>query len=131
MNRTVGASPLTIASITKHLAFVEDIWFTARFAGAPFGAPWDTAPFVEDPDWDIHSAASDTPGELLGLFDAACERSRAIERSAGLDDRAVMLDHDGAPVSMRWILVHVIEEYARHAGHLDLLRESIDGSVGD
>jgi len=131
MNQTVGASPLTIASLVKHLAFVEDIWFTVRFTGAPFAEPWNSAPFVDDPDWDLHSAADDTPEELLELFDDACERSRTIERAAALDDRAATLDQDGAPVSLRWILVHLIEEYARHVGHLDMLREPIDGSVGD
>lgn len=131
MNRTVGASPLTIASLVKHLAFVEDIWFTVRFAGAPFGAPWDTAPFADDPDWDIHSAADDQPEALFSLFEEACERSRLVERAASLDDHGVVPDGDGAPVSLRWILVHLIEEYARHVGHLDFLREAVDGSVGD
>jgi hypothetical protein len=131
MNRTVGASPLTIASITKHLAFVENVWFVFRFAGEAFEEPWSSAPLADDPDWDLNSATEDSPAELLALYDAACARSRTIVDRASLDDQGVIPDQDGDSVSLRWMLLHLVEEYARHVGHLDFLRETVDGSVGD
>jgi len=131
MRLTVGASPLTIGAIVKHLAYVEDIWFTACFAGNPMDEPWNSAPLVDDPDWDLHSAADDEPADLLALFDAACARSRAAVGSRPLDDHTAIPYRDGSPQSLRWVVVHIIEEYARHVGHLDLLRETVDGSVGD
>lgn len=131
MGTTLGPSPLTIGSITKHLAYVEDIWFTAAFAGNPMDEPWTTAPFADDPDWELHSAVDDTPTELLALHEAACARSRVVIADGALDDQAVIPQADGSPRNLRWIIVHLIEEYARHVGHLDLLREAVDGSVGD
>ncbi len=81
------------------------------------------------PDWDFESAADDEPEQLLALFDAAVERSRlAIESSVDLDATVESRDRT---ISLRWILVHMIEEYARHCGHADLIRESIDGSTDD
>lgn len=128
---TVGASPLTIAGLVKHMALVEDTWFTKRFADGAVAEPWSSAPFDREPDWELESAVHDEPADLFRWFDEARARSRAVEAGAGLDDVAAFSDRDGDPISLRWIIVHMIEEYARHVGHLDLLRETADGTVGD
>ena len=99
----------------KHLALVEDDWFQVKFLGVPELEPWASAPFDVDLDWDWHSAVDDTPDELLRLYDAACTHSRAGVAEVGGD-----LDRRSA-----------IEETAPHNGHADLLREAIDGSVGE
>lgn len=132
LNRTVASSTLTLGGLVKHLALVEDSWLTVRFAGRPDPAPWAAAPFDEDPDWDLHSAAGDEPADLLALWDAACARSRAVVDAARSLEEVSADDGGGrGPWNLRWILVHLIEEYARHAGHADLLREDIDGATGD
>lgn len=132
--RTVGASTLTIGGILKHLAFVEDWWWIAVWQGADLPDPW-TAEHFEDPDWDFHSAAEDTPEQILALYDDRVAAARVLV--AGLLDDPAGLDavaakpRRGQPVNLRWILTHLIEEEARHLGHADLLREAIDGAVGD
>jgi Protein of unknown function (DUF664) len=87
------------------------------------------------PDWDWHSAAADTPEQLLALWQAAVARSRSLVAEAlaegGLARLARRTWPDGSAPSLRWILVHLIEEYARHNGHADLLRESVDGLTGE
>jgi len=124
---------LTLAGLLKHLALVEDSWFQAVFLGEPLPEPWVSAPFDDDPDWDFHSAPDDEPPDLLRLYTAAVGRSRdvvAVEESL---DRLSMWtgEREGKPFSLRWILLHLIEETARHAGHADLLREAIDGQTGE
>ena len=88
-----------------------------------------------DADWDWHSAADDGPEQLRALWHDAVERSRAAVAEAltrgGLDQPAARGWPDGSTPSLRWILVHLIEEYARHNGHADLLRESVDGQSGE
>lgn len=128
----LGGSTLTIAGLVKHMAFVEDVWFSHRFAGIDDVEPWTSAPWDRDPDWEFTTAIHDSEAELLHLFDAACDRSRAVLAQVGsLDETAELRSADDPPASMRWILVHMIEEYARHCGHADLLREAVDGVVGD
>ncbi len=91
---------------------------------------WDA-----DPDWDWHSAAEDTPEELLALWQDAVDRSRARVAEALADGGLERLPRrrwpDGRAPSLRWIVVHMIEEYARHNGHADLIRESVDGLTGE
>ena len=88
-----------------------------------------------DPDWDWHSAAEDTPEHLLTLWQDAVARSRSLLRQAladgGLEQLAQRTWPDGRAPRLRWILLHMIEEYARHNGHADLLRESVDGLTGE
>ena len=133
LNRTTGASELTLGGLIKHMAAVEDSWFTDRLAGAGDPEPWASAPWEEDQDWEFHSAADDSPAELRALFDAACQRSReVVDATPSLE--ALTLLPVGEPAksrNLRWILIHMIEEYARHVGHADLLREAIDGRVDD
>jgi hypothetical protein len=115
------------------MALVEDSWFTERFAGQPEPAPWAGVDWDADPDWEHHSAAEDTPEALLALYAASCERSRAVYAAAeSLDQHSVVGDRrTGAPFTLRWIMLHMIEETARHNGHVDLLREAIDGVTGE
>jgi uncharacterized damage-inducible protein DinB len=136
MRVAVGASSLTLGGLLKHLAFVEDLWFSHRLHGRSPAAPWDTVDWEADRDWDWHSAAEDTSEQLHALWQGAAERSRALVAAAladgGLDRKAAWIDDwYGAAPSLRWILMHMIEEYARHNGHADLLRESIDGQTGE
>ncbi|MEO6318913.1 MAG: DinB family protein [Acidimicrobiales bacterium] len=131
--QTIPSSTLTIGGLVKHMALVEDSWFTERLAGRPEPEPWAAVDWEADPDWDHHSAVHDTPEQLLGLYASSCDRSRAvIEASSSLDQRSVVADRrTGEPFTLRWILLHMIEETARHNGHVDLLRESIDGLTGE
>lgn len=132
MAQKVGRSELTLAGLVKHLALVEDTWFTERFLGGGLPEPWASAPFDEDPDWEFHTAVDEEPADLLALYDAACERSRAATgAAASLDATSVAPSQSGERFSLRWIILHMIEETARHNGHADLLREAIDGVTGE
>ena len=125
----VPPSDMTLGGLVKHMALVENNWFVRNWQGADPGEPWTSVDWDADPDWDFHSAADDEPEQLLALYTIAIERSR--EAIAGSDDLSATAESRGRVISLRWMLVHMIEEYARHCGHADLLRQSIDGSVGD
>lgn len=131
LNRRLPTSPLTLGGLLKHLALVEDIWFQSKFLGKPAAEPWASAPWDSDHDWDFHSAERDDPDELRSLYLAACERSRNAVAGANLDTLSIRSTSSGEHWSLRWILVHMIEETSRHNGHADLLREAIDGSTGE
>jgi uncharacterized damage-inducible protein DinB len=132
MARTIASSALTIAGLVKHMALVEDSWFTERFAGLGEVAPWNGIDWDADPDWELRTAVDDAPEDLLALYRAACERSRAVMAGAeSLDDRSVVTSRSGDLFTLRWIVLHMIEETARHNGHVDLLREAIDGLTGE
>ncbi|WP_432477422.1 DinB family protein [Nocardioides sp. GXQ0305] len=125
-------STLTLGGLLKHLAFVEGYWFRYVMDGADRGEPWASVDWRTEPDWDLESAADDTPEELRALHDTEVAEADAVVRrvldAGGLDTLAVRERHGTRP-SLRWILVHMVEEYARHCGHADLVRESIDGAV--
>jgi hypothetical protein len=132
--RAVTSSAITLGGMLKHLAFVEDDWFQFKLRGRPDLEPWASAPFEVDPDWDWHTAVHDAAADLLRLYDAACSRSRAavVEVGGDLDTLSVGVDRrTGGRFSLRWIMIHMIEETARHNGHVDLIREAIGGSVGE
>ncbi|MBB5791347.1 DinB family protein [Jiangella mangrovi] len=135
LTATVGASTMTLGGLLKHLAYVEDDWFVRALFGRERSAPWNTVDWAADNDWDWNSAADDTAEELFALWETAVERSRAglVEAltHGGLEQPAERTWPDGRSPSLRWILTHMIEEYARHNGHADLLRESVDGSTGE
>ena len=126
--RAVEPSALSLLGLVRHLAEVERGWFREVLAGR------DDAPLFSssvDPDGDIHGAAADP-----ALVDGAWAAWRAEVAFAEQVVEARDLDDTGhdpryGPVSVRWVLVHMIEEYARHNGHADLLRERIDGGVGE
>lgn len=135
MRATVGASAVTLGGLLKHLALVEDHTFGWKFLGRPLGPPWDAVDFDADPDWEWRTAADDSPDELMALWEAAVARSRAIVDEAlageGLDTLSLRPWPDGRAPSLRRLVVDMIEEYARHVGHADLIRESVDGVVGE
>lgn len=132
MSRTLGTSTMTLGGLVKHLALVEDHYFTHQLLGRDFPEVW--APMADDDSWEWTSAASDSPEELLDLWLQAVARSEAAVEEAlaegGLDRRLAITDWSEAP-NLRRVLVDMIEEYARHTGHADLIRESIDGVVGE
>ncbi len=131
----IGASSLTLGALLKHLAHAEEQMFSTKVSGAPLGAPWDTADWDSDPDWDFNSATNDTPERLYALWDSTVERSRARLDAALADGGLDQLVHaswpDGRQASLRRLLCDLIEEYGRHTGHADLLREAVDGLVGE
>ena len=135
LSATVGPSTMTLGGLLKHLAYVEDAWFSRWLHGRDRQPPWDTVDWKADPDWDWHSAAQDSPEQLLTLWQGAVARSRALVADAlaegGLERPSRRTWPSGEAPSLRWIVVHMIEEYARHNGHADLLRESVDGQTGE
>jgi uncharacterized damage-inducible protein DinB len=135
LGATVAASSMTLGGMLKHLAYVEDLWCSRWLHGRDPELPWDTVDWKADPDWDWHSAAEDSPERLHALWQDAVARSRSLVAEAladgGLERLAQRTWPDGRAPSLRWILVHLVEEYARHNGHADLLRESVDGLTGE
>jgi uncharacterized damage-inducible protein DinB len=131
MNRRLPTSALTLSGLLKHLALVEDDWIQVRFLGLPEPEPWASAAWDEDRDWDFHTAEYDSPDELRALYRAACGRSRRGVAEADLGTLSAGTDRTGRQWNLRWILTHLIEETARHNGHADLLREAVDGTVGE
>lgn len=103
-----------------------------RFLGLPEREPWAGVDWDADPDWEFRTAAELEPEQLRRRYRDACDRSRqAMSQVAGLDQLSVHLLRGGQPFSLRWMLLHLLEETARHAGHADLLREALDGTVGE
>ncbi len=123
-------SSLSIARLIGHMTFVEYIWFMQRFDGLPgddtyTGLDWDA-----DPDAEMARAAALPLERLVAEFETACADSRQrVAAAASLDQMSVATNREGDQWNLRWILVHMIEEYARHCGHADLIRESIDGDT--
>ena len=130
-----AASSMTLGGLLKHMALVEDHWFSRSLLGGDKVPPWDTVDWDVDEDWDWNSSFDDSPEQLRALWEENVARSRANVEEAlsngGLDRLAKMTWPDGRAPSLRWILLHMIEEYARHNGHADLLRESVDGETGE
>jgi hypothetical protein len=128
--RTVAPSDMSLLGLVRHLTEVERNWFRAKMAGedAPYWFDYGT-----DDDADWHPGDDETLASALDRYRAECARSREITAGiASLDTRSkVDVRPYGEPVSVRWVLVHMIEETARHAGHADLIRQSIDGAAGD
>ena len=133
MRRTLGPSSVTLGGLVKHLALVEDHYFTHQLLGRDYPAVW--APMAAgDDDWEWTSAAADPPEQLRALWLAAVARSEAavdeVLAADGLGRRLALTEWTETP-NLRRMLVDLIEEYARHTGHADLIRESIDGLVGE
>ncbi|MDO4918110.1 DinB family protein [Kocuria sp.] len=129
------SSTMSLGGMLKHLAYVEDHWFRHVLSGREPASPWDAVEWQEDPDWDWDSALEDDAADLRALWSTAVDASRqqwglfAAEHANPLDapvERPVRGD-----MSARWVLTHMVEEYARHCGHADLLREAIDGATGE
>jgi hypothetical protein len=131
----IAASSLTLGGLLKHLAAVEDYSFTVKMRGEPVGEPWESTGWDGTNDWEFSSAADDTPEQLYALWDGAVERSRARLDTAltdgGLDQLVHITDGKGNHASLRRLVCDLIEEYGRHTGHADLIREAVDGVVGE
>jgi uncharacterized damage-inducible protein DinB len=131
----LAPTSMTLGGLLKHLAWVEDYWFSRRLHGNDPAPPWDLVDWAADENWEWTSAALDTPEQLRTLWQDAVARSRSLVAEAlddgGLDRLARRPWPNGEAPSLRSILVHMIEEYARHNGHADLLRESVDGETGE
>ena len=135
LRATTAASSMTLGGMMKHLAIVEESWCSEWLHRRGTRPIWDAADWEADRDWEWHSAADDSPEELTKLWQDSVAYSRSLVADAlasgGLDQLAKRTWPDGRSPSLRWILCHLIEEYARHNGHADLLRESIDGATGE
>jgi len=131
----IGASSLTLGGLLKHLAFVEDFQSTVKLSGQAPGEPWNGVDWDAEPEWPFTSAADDSPDELYALWESAVERARARLGAAmadgGLDQLIHVSDDEGRHASLRRLVCDLIEEYGRHTGHADLLREAVDGLVGE
>jgi uncharacterized damage-inducible protein DinB len=124
--RPVATSDLTLLGLLRHMTFVEQVWFEKVFAGLAID---DYYKRDDDRDADFHELTSSPLDDVVQLFYTACSTSRALSSGHELDEMALVAGR-GRQVDLRWIYVHMIEEYARHCGHADLLRELIDGSTG-
>jgi hypothetical protein len=157
LSARVGASALTLGGLLAHLASVEDDVSTARLSGEPVGEPWATfagglepdggaepdgttqasgdpsQDAAEDPSFSLANVLG--PADLYALWDGAVERARsrvaaALERG-GPEQLVALSTADGEHASLRRLLFDLVEEYGRHTGHADLLREAVDGRVGE
>ncbi|MBA2277862.1 MAG: DUF664 domain-containing protein [Chloroflexia bacterium] len=135
LRATHGPSSMTLGGMLKHLARFEDDMSSEWLHGRDQLPPWDTVDWDTDHDWDWRSAAEDTSEQLYTLWRDAVARSRSLFAEALADGSlerpgtGITNAHGELP-SLRYILLNMIEEYARHNGHADLIRESVDGLVG-
>jgi uncharacterized damage-inducible protein DinB len=135
LRSTTAASTMTLGGLVKHLALVEADWLAVKLAGQEYGPPWDAVDFDADPDWEWRTGSEDAPQVVYELWRDAVERSRRLVDEVidehGLDGPAAFTWPDGRTPSVRAMLLDMIEEYARHTGHADILREAVDGRVGE
>jgi len=135
LDTRVGASSLTLGGLLKHLAAQEDYATAVKMNGEDMPPDWVANGWAGDNDWEFRSAADDRPSHLYALYDDAVARSRARLESAlskgDLGQRAAISDSVGKDVSLRRIVCDMVEEYGRHTGQADLLREAVDGRVGE
>lgn len=128
-------SAMTLGGLVKHMAWVEDNYTSTDFTGQPIGPPWDAVDFRAEPEWLWRSAADDSPGALYALWRGAVERSQTalakMLAGGGLDQPTTYVMRSGESPNLRRVLVDMHDEYARHVGHADLLREAVDGLVGE
>ncbi|WP_305782534.1 DinB family protein [Symbioplanes lichenis] len=131
LSARVGASALTLGGLLKHLALVEDHYFQAMLDGSPYTERWDR---LGHDGTEFTLSEEDTPEAVYALWDRTVERSRkrlaAALADGGLGQAIALTGPDGSPASLRRMVCDLIEEYARHTGHADLLREAVDGRVG-
>lgn len=131
MQVTLAPSTLTLSRLVGHMAAVELGWFQRAFAGESVADPWGSLDYEADRDAEMAYAQTLGRTELIALFEAAVADSRArVDAAESLDQLSVHPHpRTGEHWNLRWILLHMIEEYARHCGHADLIRESIDGDT--
>jgi uncharacterized protein DUF664 len=138
LSRPHPPSTLTLGGLLKHAALNDDWWFVRVLEGRETEPDWvPPGAFDQDKDWELTSAAADDPDELRRIFDTSrAGADAAIDRAMtrdGLDTLSAITSQrdNGQAFSLRWIMLHMIEEYARHNGHADLIREAIDGATGE
>jgi uncharacterized damage-inducible protein DinB len=126
--RPLVPSGTSLLGVVKHAGYVERNWFQSGMEGRTFEVPWTD----EDPDADFRIEPGETIESVVAWYQDQCSRSREVVAAAGDLDVLEARIREGRPRrSLRWILVHMIEETARHAGHMDIIREQIDGATGD
>ncbi len=133
---TIGTSDLTLGGLLKHLALVEDHHRVTKIGGGELRDEPDSPYRAHDgtDDWEFVTAAHDSPADLYALYDGAVARSRAdlADRlTTGGLDQPVATSFDGQQASLRRLVCDLVEEYGRHTGHADLLREAVDGRTGE
>ena len=135
LRATTAASAMTLGGLIKHVALVEADWLAVKLAGQGYGPLWDALDFEADPDWEWRTGALDPPDDVYAVWRDAVDRSRALVtdviKERGLDGLASFTWPDGRTPTIRDMLLDMIEEYARHTGHADILREAVDGRVGE
>ncbi|MEV7969574.1 DinB family protein [Sphaerisporangium sp. NPDC088356] len=122
-----GSPLMTMSGVANHLRWVEYFWIQVRLLGEEDLGPWTD----EDPDREMRIAVDMPLARILSEYEEQCARYRELVASLDLDTVAKNPLRDGTHVTLRWILHHLIEETARHNGHLDILREMADGVTGD
>lgn len=122
-----GSPLMSLSGLVSHLRWVEHEWFEHVLLGEEHQFP----PTAADPDNDLRLGAEKPIGTLVREYEQQCARSREITARVDLDSRAALPRGDADPVTLRWILHHMVEETARHNGHIDILREMADGVTGD
>ena len=127
LRREMTASGTNLLGLVKHLAYVERWWFQWIHAGDDVAFPWTD----DDPDADFRADADETAEQVFALYRAENERARTIASTAELDAVARRAHRGEARPSLRWVLLHMIQETARHNGHADIVRELIDGATGE
>ena len=125
--RSVPPSNLSLLGLVRHMAEVERGWFRGILAGEDIESLYSE----EDRDGDFNAIADADPAEAFATWKAECGHAREVAKAFSLDDLGRRAEKQRGHFNLRWILIHMIEEYARHNGHADLLRETIDGATGD
>lgn len=130
LNQALPPSKLTLKSLIAHLWYVEDYWREEKILGQTRPQPWVSLDFAADPDAEFHWAKQQTSHTLVAGLLASCQKTRDL--LAQLDLNApIASTFEGEKINNRWVATHLLEEWARHLGHADFLREAIDGTVGD
>lgn len=125
LRRPMTPSGTNLLGLVKHLASVEYGWFCETFGRESDAVPFDP----DDPDADMRAAPHETTADIVAYYGRARAAADSVIAEVAMDD--VGTAWFGDTVSMRWVLIHVIEDTARHAGHMDILRELVDGQTGD
>ena len=148
LRRTTAASSMTLGGLLMHMAYVEDHWFIGSLHDRERMPPWSTVDWKATPDWEWDSAHVMSGDDMRAQWTTSVERCRAAleealvaagaraprSSDAAADPLGALAKRafpNGERPSLRWILVHMVEEYARHNGHADLLREAVDGETGE
>ncbi len=121
-----GSPLMTLCGLVNHMRWNEYYWFEVVFLGGEDHGPWTD----EDPDREMRIAVDVPLADLLAEYDAQSARYRDLVAAHDLDERTRRPLSDGQHPALRWVVLHLIEEIARHNGHLDILREQLDGTTG-